>query len=182
MKNLFIIFSIVTTYISCKDYKRHDSNKLECIYSSRKFKNPVFAIIKDSFNYTKFEYSTIIQGRKFKRIHTYKRLNEAQYELLINNHFSDSQIDSIYVLSFLKKDTTFDFEFDYSKYESTLPKGWNDWEFVIKKIGHRNFKLTKNHKLDSNFKEEFYFDENFFISSINLFYDTDTLKFINKNY
>lgn len=172
---------VLVTFISCTDEKEKGGNNfnydLNTICYSGEIENPVNISVFDSANLLRIKILYTKKHKEIKSIRTFKLVNNSYYELILNTHFTDNVVDSIYTLAFTKKDTIYNYIFDDEKYVNAWPKGFDDWKYSIQKNVNQTYSLTRTHLRNSAFKEEFIYDEGFKFERINLFYGTDTMMF-----
>jgi hypothetical protein len=172
-KNYRIVVLIIWLIISCGEKKVPNCEIIPAKHTSKEIDSNAKIIVNYDENRINLDLQYIKENTLIRRIKTYKRINNQLYEQRpIQVYPEFKTIDSISVLSFSSKDTSFDY-IDRAKYpHSTMPRGWDDWHYTI-----TSNKLTKINISDSNFVEEYYFDNLFRIKRVNLFYGTDTLIF-----
>lgn len=92
------------------------------------------------------------------------------------NHFDSDAIDTVNIPWFGFRDTIFDYALDVEKYQSTLPKGFEDWHFEIRKNGN-DYTLTRIHLNDPTFKEYYEYDDQMNFKKIDIYQGSDTIFF-----
>lgn len=181
--NLMVIL-ICLCLISCdSDFKSSPNSKaydLVCIKHSIKYQQPISLTIDDSLEFINLNMSYLVNNKKEVRIRTLKKINGVYYELKLNTHFNDNNVDSIYTLALSLKDTSYKYIFDEEKYTPSMPKGYDEWQYTIKKINNNKYSLTKRHLRDLTIKEEYFYDKNFLFTDINMYRASDTLIFSSK--
>ena len=173
---------ICFVFFSCKQNISSESSSysLECVYYTKFIQKPIEFNVSYSKDFINTELRYKKNGKSILRKKYYKFINYAYYELKVNKHFEDEISDTIYVISFYPRDTSFNYEFNYEKYFSNLPRGYDDWTYRIRKINRNLFSLTKKHLKDTTFKEEYYFDNDFIITGVDIYEAADTLMFKRK--
>lgn len=172
MKNIIILTLII--FAGCTKQNDNSSYILNKNNSSKIF-DSASAFLENKNNELLIQIEFSKNKTLFKKTRKFIKKNNVYYEIIVINHFEIQKHDTLPVLSFALRDTTFNFKLDYEQVKPMTLIGIYNWSYNIKKMQNNQYSLTKINLVDSTLKEEFLFDKNYNIKKISFFNSNDTL-------
>lgn len=178
MKRIFNYIPLLLILGSCGiNSTSNETENLKIIYQSSQIENKPSVSVEKSKGTLQITINFNKLGKDHKQFTKFKFKDGGYYQVKEITNLENKIIDTLYLLSFSTKDTSYVYEYNFNKYPPIIPKGLDDWNFRISSCGVGNYKLLKVNTADANFREEYDFDENFNIDSINIYHGSDTLMF-----